>query len=92
MTDPTSVRLVQARPSQITLLEEDARTNVRRYCAAEIGIVRDRQGLQGMREGTWYGLLKVVVIQMELRESGEGRDRGRDWARERVGGKVAING
>jgi hypothetical protein len=45
LTNPTSIRLVHACPPQIALLEEDARTNVRRHGTAEVGIVRDRQGL-----------------------------------------------
>ena len=72
LTDTTSVRLVYTRPFQITLLEEEARTKVRRHGATEVGIVRNRQGLQGTREGSWYSLLQTVVVQVELGESGEG--------------------
>jgi hypothetical protein len=39
LTNPTPVRLVDARPSQITLLQKDARTNVRRHGTAEVGVV-----------------------------------------------------
>jgi len=72
LTNPTSVRLVHTRPFQITLLEEDARTKVRRHGTTEAGIVRKGQGLQGARERSRYSLSQIVVIQMELGESGEG--------------------
>ena len=45
LTNPTSVRLVDARLSQITLLEGGARTNARRHGAAEVGVVRNGQRL-----------------------------------------------
>ena len=73
LTNPTPVRLVHTRPSQITLLEGGARTKVRWHCAAEIGVVRDRQGLQQMRESVRNSLPQVVVIQVKLGERGEGR-------------------
>ena len=69
MTNPTSVLLVHIRSPQITLLEGGARTKVRRHGATEVGVVRDRQGLQGMGERAWYSLPQVVVIQVELGES-----------------------
>jgi len=72
LANPASVRLVHARPFQITLLEEDARTNVGRHGTAEVGIVRKRQGLQGTRERARHTLPQIIVIQMELGESGEG--------------------
>lgn len=84
LADATTTCPVYARPSQITFLEEDARTKVRRHDAAEVGIVRNRQGLERTREGAWYSLLQAVVIQVELGENGEGRDGGRDWTGERV--------
>ena len=62
LTNTTSVRLVHARPSQITLLEGGARTKVRRHGAAEIGVVRNRQRLQGVRENAGYGLPQIVII------------------------------
>jgi len=71
LTNPTPIRLVHARPSQITLLEEDTRTKVRGHNTAEVGIVRNRQGLERTREGARYSLPQVVVVQMELGESGE---------------------
>jgi len=72
LTNPTSVRLIHTRPFQTTLLEEDARTNIRRHGTSEVGIVRKRQGLQGTRKRSRYSLSQIVVIQMELGESGEG--------------------
>jgi len=72
LTNPTSIRLVHTRRFQVTLLEEDTRTDVRRHGTTEVGIVRKRQGLQGARERSWYSLSQVVVVQMELGESGEG--------------------
>jgi len=71
LTNPTPVRLVYARPSQITLLQEDARTNVRGHDTAEVGIVRNGQRLERAWEGAWYSPLQVVVVQVKLGESGE---------------------
>lgn len=80
LTNPTPVRLVHTRPSQIALLEGSARTKVSRHGAAEVGVVRDRQRLEGTGEGVRDSLLQVVVIQVKLGESGEGRDGRRDRA------------
>ena len=91
LTDTASVRPIHARPSQIALLEEDARTKVRRHGAAKAGVVRNRQGLHGTRESAGYSLPQIVVVQVELGESGEGRDGCGDRAGERVGGEVTVN-
>ena len=91
LTDTASVRPIYARPSQIALLEEDARTKVRRHGAAKAGVVRNRQGLHGTRENAGYSLPQIVVVQVELSESGEGRDGCGDRVGERVGGEVTVN-
>jgi hypothetical protein len=62
LTNPTSVCLVHTRFSQVTFLEGCARTKGRRHGAAEVGIVRHRQGLQGTGESAWNSLREVVVV------------------------------
>lgn len=71
LTNPTPIRLVHARTSQVTLLERSARTKGRGHGAVEVGIVRHRERLEGRGERAWDSLPQVVVVQVELREGGK---------------------